>query len=63
MRNDANILKYNINKYRYTFACNQTEAVCYVLHFYRRVYTTFSLLDRVSNKERDELISEVVLLQ
>ena len=26
MRNDATILKYNINKYRYTFACNQTEA-------------------------------------
>ena len=63
MRNDATILKYNINKYRYTFARNQTEAVCYVLHFYRRVYTTFSLLDRVSNKERDDLISEVVLLQ
>ena len=57
------MLKYNLNKYCYTFDCNQTEAVCDVLHLYHRVYTTFSLLDRVSNKERNKLVSEVVLLQ
>ena len=60
--NDATILKYSINRYCYKFTFNQTEAVCYVLHLYRRVYATFSLLSKVSNKERDELISEVVLL-
>ena len=27
------------------------------MSLYRKVYTTFPLLDRVSNKERDELIN------
>ena len=60
--NDATILKYSINKYCYTFACNQREAVCYVLHLHHRVYTTFSLLSKVSHKERDELISDIVVI-
>ena len=50
---DATIFKYNINKYCYPFSCNQTEEVCCVAFVSQGVYySTCSLLDGVSNKER-----------